>query len=313
MAPTDYPFYAGKYYANRATAPFRVTNLGKLYATGAEISGKLTCGTGSSYDGLGFMAYADTVEDGDLGTTIISGGKIITGLLTASNITTGTLNASLVTITNLSASAITTGTLNASLVTVTNLNATNITTGTMTANKILGGTLGPCTVSADNITIGGMNAARITAGTLNAGVITVTNLNASNITTGTLTGRALTTAASGARAIIDNGTFGDAGTIYLYDASRIRTWLTAGHILGFDTSGNMTVDIVNYPGSVSYVAKFWQNSSTAAAPVLYLQQDDVDKPYIAFYGGFNAGTCSSTSTGSIYVSIDGVLRRIPYY
>ena len=34
MAPSDYPFYAGSTYANRATAPFRVTPAGSLTATG---------------------------------------------------------------------------------------------------------------------------------------------------------------------------------------------------------------------------------------------------------------------------------------
>lgn len=42
MASTDYPFYAGKKYANRATAPFRVTPAGVMYATGAVIDGTST-------------------------------------------------------------------------------------------------------------------------------------------------------------------------------------------------------------------------------------------------------------------------------
>jgi len=42
LAPLDYPFYAGETYANRASAPFRVTPAGKLYATGADISGSIS-------------------------------------------------------------------------------------------------------------------------------------------------------------------------------------------------------------------------------------------------------------------------------
>ena len=41
MAPADYPFYAGKKYADRATAPFRVTPAGVLFANGATISGDI--------------------------------------------------------------------------------------------------------------------------------------------------------------------------------------------------------------------------------------------------------------------------------
>jgi hypothetical protein len=39
MAPADYPFFAGSTYANRATAPFRVTPAGGLTATSGAIGG----------------------------------------------------------------------------------------------------------------------------------------------------------------------------------------------------------------------------------------------------------------------------------
>ncbi|MFA5054468.1 MAG: hypothetical protein WC565_10435, partial [Parcubacteria group bacterium] len=140
IAPATYPFYAGS--ATAASAPFRVTSAGVLYATGATISGTITCGSGSSYSGLGTIATLNSIGASNCNSTIISGGKIITGLLTATNIQTGTLDASKITVSNLSASSITTGTLsanyisagtlNCSLFTVTNLSATSITTGTLT-------------------------------------------------------------------------------------------------------------------------------------------------------------------------------------
>ena len=43
----DYPLWVGADYENRATAAFRVSLLGKLYATGAEISGKITATQGT--------------------------------------------------------------------------------------------------------------------------------------------------------------------------------------------------------------------------------------------------------------------------
>jgi hypothetical protein len=110
------------------------------------ISGTITCGAGSSYSGLGTLSTLNSVAASNCDTTIISGGKIITGLLTASNIQTGTLNASLVTVSNLNAGSITTGTLSANyisagtlncgLFTVTNLSAASITTGTLTGRDI---------------------------------------------------------------------------------------------------------------------------------------------------------------------------------
>ncbi len=48
MATADYPFYAGKKYADRATAPYRVTPAGALFASSATIAGALTATAGSS-------------------------------------------------------------------------------------------------------------------------------------------------------------------------------------------------------------------------------------------------------------------------
>ncbi len=42
----DFPLWIGATYANRANAPFRVTLAGKLYATGVEISGKISATSG---------------------------------------------------------------------------------------------------------------------------------------------------------------------------------------------------------------------------------------------------------------------------
>ena len=58
LAPSDYPFYAGATYANRASAPFRVTPAGALTSTSGAIGGwtlgatSLTSGSGASTVGL---------------------------------------------------------------------------------------------------------------------------------------------------------------------------------------------------------------------------------------------------------------------
>lgn len=56
MAPADYPFYAGKKYADRATAPFRVTPAGVLTATSATITGTINATAG--YFGSGSTRVA---------------------------------------------------------------------------------------------------------------------------------------------------------------------------------------------------------------------------------------------------------------
>jgi len=47
MASADYPFYAGAKYANRASAPFRVTPDGALVATNATVTGNISSTTGT--------------------------------------------------------------------------------------------------------------------------------------------------------------------------------------------------------------------------------------------------------------------------
>ena len=47
LAPLDFPFYAGATYANRASAPYRVTPAGALYASSANITGAITASSGS--------------------------------------------------------------------------------------------------------------------------------------------------------------------------------------------------------------------------------------------------------------------------
>jgi len=91
---------------------------------------------GSAITGLGDLAYEDAVEKSQLGTTIISGGYLVTGMVDASRIDTGTINANVIDVINLDASEITTGTLDASNINVTNLNGSNITSGTISANRI---------------------------------------------------------------------------------------------------------------------------------------------------------------------------------
>jgi hypothetical protein len=44
LSPADYPFYAGKKYANRASAPFRVSSSGDAFASSITISRVLTAG-----------------------------------------------------------------------------------------------------------------------------------------------------------------------------------------------------------------------------------------------------------------------------
>jgi hypothetical protein len=81
----------------------------------------------------------ESITAANLDTTIISGGKIITGLLTADNIQTGTLDASKATVTNLSASNITAGSLSVDRIAAGTITAAKIVTGDLTYTQLAGG------------------------------------------------------------------------------------------------------------------------------------------------------------------------------
>jgi hypothetical protein len=87
MSPTDYPFFAGSTYANRATATFRVSTAGILNATGAVISGNITATSGtiagwtlnSTYINSGTTYIASGFNDPGAGNTVTWFGKSASG------------------------------------------------------------------------------------------------------------------------------------------------------------------------------------------------------------------------------------------
>lgn len=112
-----------------------VTGLGTL-----ALLNTVTYG-GATVTGFGALAALGSVAASNCDTTIISGGKIITGLLTADNIQAGTLNCSLLTVTNINAASITVGTIAAGLIEAStvyiktaNIDNLNVTTGKIANN-----------------------------------------------------------------------------------------------------------------------------------------------------------------------------------
>jgi hypothetical protein len=67
LSPTDYPFFAGATYANRATAPFRVTPAGALTSTSGSIGGwtinsTTITGTNATLDSAGKLTLGTTTN-----------------------------------------------------------------------------------------------------------------------------------------------------------------------------------------------------------------------------------------------------------
>lgn len=142
--------WAGATFANRNTAPFRVTQGGETTASNINITG------GSlTWNNLN----KPTKDDLGTWTTYMDDSGIYTGTLTANQINAVAINAG----------SIASGTLSTS-----RLNTDVITTSNLSAQSI----------SASQITTGSMSAARITSGTMNAARISGGTISGTNATFG---------------------------------------------------------------------------------------------------------------------------------
>lgn len=90
LAPLDYPFFAGATYANRASAPFRVTPAGALVATSATITGAITATSGEISGNLLVSGTLQNSATANLGYKLNSTGLHI---YNASNVQTVEINA----------------------------------------------------------------------------------------------------------------------------------------------------------------------------------------------------------------------------
>lgn len=155
-----YVFAAGgSTHDSYSDCPFRVTYEGKMYATNAEIKGKVTATSGE-----------------------IGGCKIESGTLKIKNAN----------IESISADIITTGTLSTDRLKVDEIISTCVKTKDFTAENISAMNI---TVKSANVT-GGFNANKITSGTINADRIDVSSIaskftSSNNITVGGVTAESL--------------------------------------------------------------------------------------------------------------------------
>jgi hypothetical protein len=180
--------------ATLAAAPFKVTSAGAVTASNLTITG----GTGvANLSDAGNLAVLDAVGAGNCDTTIISGGKIITGLLTASNIQTGTLNANLITVQNFTVG--------------TNVNI---------------GTAFPTASAGDMAYEDLVSAAKLDTTVIVGGYIKTSLLTANNITTGTLSAVTVQSGTGNEKIVLDNGDY-----IRYYSGGTLRA-STRGTTLG---------------------------------------------------------------------------------
>jgi hypothetical protein len=256
----------------------------------------------------GSITIENTIGASDLDSTIISGGKIITGLLTASNITTGTMDADRITAGTLDATQISaldmTGkscTFNTGYIGGWTIDGDGIFRGTRVATGNYTGAAADMTIGAGYISAykfrldadgsahfkGTIDAA--TTGALDGDVITINNLAAANISAGTITGSTLQTSASGQRVVID----GSNNQIDFYDASNLVMSLDA-NVMTVASSYGLIGSGTARPGLV-----FSNNGIVALSADNY-----IDGSRIRFQDGQSVFMQSSNAT---YIALDGVL------
>lgn len=217
MAPVDYPFYAGKKYADRATAPFRVSPDGSLFASNATVSGAITAGVGSSIASAylsGVIAQANlnvsnrgwtqtcafSVTDAD---TVAWGSGVFTSADgTAYNIVAGnTGNMAAKTYiyldTAVSATAFQTTTTATTAVGAGKVLVAIAQNGTGEATfKVMNGQGGE-NIDAANIVAGSITGNEIAASTITAGKLSVANLAAITADLGAITAGTITMPTTG--------------------------------------------------------------------------------------------------------------------
>ena len=125
---------------------------------GFRIGAQTGSGDYISYDttnGLvvkGSITVENTIGASDLDSTVISGGKIITGLLTADNIQAGTMDADRITAGTIDSSHIDTGSITSAVVTTASVNATTITADEINlSSATVTGTLAAARIAADSL------------------------------------------------------------------------------------------------------------------------------------------------------------------
>lgn len=259
MSPSDYPFYAGATYANRATAAFRVTPAGAVTMSSATITGgTITTNalnvalygwstniafTSASATQVNWAAGSIRVQNG----TTYSIGAGNTGAMAALTyiyLDTAVSTTALQTTTTYS-TATGDGKI---LIAVAQNHASN------GASVLVYGGGQPIINGGDQITASSILAANIAAGTITSNEITGTTLSAiradmGSITAGTITGAVIRTAASGARTEMNyNNLFGlGFGGVGGIDGSAVVQWYakaTDGKI--YFGGGNQVLDANGY-------------------------------------------------------------------
>ena len=268
-----YRIYAG--HATPASAPFRVTQAGVLYATGAVISGSITITGGSGYANISDKPTSLSDINGTEGTKL-------SGIATGADVTADNTAAAITGQGNLA----TRNTVNA-----TYIDNDSITTAKIAANAVTATEINVSTLSAISANMGTITAGTISAGTVSATTLTTGTLNFASISRSGLSvanGEIAANAVRSNQLYIDGDiNFSDSGIngIYGIDAIRRGSSITDGSkpSLVFGTAscqlhagtGGTAYTEVKGVVSVTISASAGDVSLTATDDIIFDAADDI--------------------------------------
>lgn len=255
----DVRFWAGATFANRASAPFRVTEAGVVYATSLEHSGGSISGVPISGIPNNSSTDISLLEKTHTMTFSVTDNNTIawsSGTITLSNGRTFSINSG-----NTGNMAALTYIYLDPAVSSTALQTTTTASTAMGANKVLIGTAQNNSVSAsyipygpgqplvDGANIGALSitASQIAASTITAAKLSVSTLSAitadlGTITAGTVTGATIRTAASGTRFQMTSTSFQGINSSGVVIFEIVLSGGSAGDVIfGNDASGNYAI------------------------------------------------------------------------
>ena len=285
MASADYPFYAGKKYADRATAPFRVTPAGALVATSATITGNFTINNPGDIDqtSLSNSAAAGATVGADWSSNLANvpstlGSPSGTGLFLSSSYMGYYTDSAWATYIKSDGTFYFKGDddnyvyWNGSALNVRGtLNATDINAGTLSVDRISAGSIVSSKVGTD---LTDSNISSINFNNITATNVVADSVSANDITAGTMTGSTVRT---------DTGGAGHYKRVEMSNSDNSLKFYNSDNVLTGSIYGNVTSSDL-----------LWINADT-----LWIQAPTIINDTLGV-GGVTAGTIVPNSTTGSY-------------
>ncbi len=252
--------WSGATETNKATAPFRVSNVGDLVANNATITGTFTISGGSGIANLsdaGALAVLNTVGTANIDALAVTEAKVASSAIITSKIATG---------------AVTTNEIAANTITASNILAGTITANEMTVAQLSAISADLGTINAGSININSGKAIIDSAGKITATDITVGRRFLTVSTSESIQDAIDLISSTGGRIIVQNGTHSLSADLILYSNVYLEGENAGSAILDFQTNAygikivgsnaytTGTVEVTNNSTTVTGTSTVWTSA-----------------------------------------------------